>query len=69
MKDSKKKSEHTQEKKGTSKPEEEDLKSLQQEEISGSPDEKDHSLEYSDTDEDEDEGVGDGNVGRSISEI
>jgi hypothetical protein len=47
---------------------EEDLESLQHEELSGSPDEDDNSLEYSDTDEDEDEGVGDGNVGRGLSD-
>lgn len=46
----------------------ENLESLQHEELSGSPDEDDNSLEYSDTDEDEDEGVGDGNVGRGLSD-
>jgi hypothetical protein len=50
------------------RPLEENLESLQREELSGSPDEDDNSLEYSDTDEDEDEGVGDGNVGRSLSD-
>lgn len=50
------------------RPFEENLESLQHEELSGSPDEDDNSLEYSDTDEDEDEGVGDGNVGRSLSD-
>jgi hypothetical protein len=49
------------------KPFEENLESLQHEELSGLPDD-DNSLEYSDTDEDEDEGVGDGNVGRSLSD-
>lgn len=46
----------------------ESLESLQHEELSGSPDEDDNSLEYSDTDEDEDEGIGDGNVGRGLSD-
>lgn len=46
----------------------ENLESLQHEELSGSPDDDDNSLEYSDTDEDEDEGVGDGNVGRSLDD-
>jgi hypothetical protein len=46
----------------------ENLESLQHEELSGSPDDDDNSLEYSDTDEDEDEGVGDGNVGRGLSD-
>ncbi|MFD0999700.1 hypothetical protein ACFQ21_10295 [Ohtaekwangia kribbensis] len=50
------------------KPFEENLESLQHEELSGLPDEDDNSLEYSDTDEDEDEGVGDGNVGRGLSD-
>ena len=50
------------------RPFEENLESLQHEELSGSPDEDDNSLEYSDTDEDEDEGVGDGNVGRGLSD-
>jgi hypothetical protein len=44
----------------------EDLHTLQQEEISGSSEPDLKSVNYSDTDEDEDEGLGDGNLGRSV---
>jgi hypothetical protein len=43
-----------------------DLKTLQQEEFSGSKHEDIRSIGYSDTDEDEDEGLGDGNLGRTV---
>jgi hypothetical protein len=44
---------------------EEDLESLQHEEMSGSPEQDSQYVNYSDTDEDENEGLGDGNLGRS----
>lgn len=65
--DAKGKLQHTDEDDDT-RQSEGNLESLQHEELSGSPDDDDNSLEYSDTDEDEDEGVGDGNVGRSLDD-
>jgi|GEM_PF-4680899 len=44
----------------------EDIETLQQEEVSGSAEETIESANYSDTDEDENEGLGDGNLGRSV---
>jgi len=43
-----------------------DLRTLQEEEISGSENGDIRSVNLSDTDEDEDEGLGDGNLGRSV---
>ena len=45
-----------------------DLRTLQEEEISGVSQRGNQSAAYSDTDEDENEGLGDGNLGRSTRE-